>query len=88
MAQKINHWARCVSHAVKAPSVRPTLPYTNSETVIPANAGIQLNKTGFRVTPGMTIMGKGSSTHYTGVVTRKFLRLSANCFLVNLFLSH
>ncbi len=45
--------------------VRPTLLYTHSEAVIPAKAGIQPSKTGFRVKPGMTIKVKGLSTHYT-----------------------
>jgi hypothetical protein len=31
-----------------------TFLYTNSEAVIPAKAGIQPRKTGFRVKPGMT----------------------------------
>jgi len=53
---------------------RPTLFWTHSEAVIPAKlvpacfkrgAGIQLNKIGFRVKPGMTIKGKGRSTRYT-----------------------
>jgi len=34
--------------------VNLTLPYINSEAVIPAKAGIQIEKTGFRVKPGMT----------------------------------
>jgi len=38
------------------------LRYTNSSTVIPAKAGIQIEKTGFRVKPGMTIKGKGIVT--------------------------
>ena len=45
--------------------VRLTLLYINFEAVIPAKAGIQLGKTGFRVKPGMTINGKGFMTHYT-----------------------
>jgi hypothetical protein len=44
--------------------VRPTLLYINSETVIPAKAGIQLANTGFRVKPGMTIKVKGLLTEY------------------------
>jgi len=48
--------------------VRPTRLYTHSGAVIPAKAGIQLNKTGFRVNPGMTIKVKGLSTHYTRVI--------------------
>ena len=47
--------------------VRPTLLYINSEAVIPAKAGIQLRKIGFRVKPGMTIKVKGLMTHYTRV---------------------
>jgi len=53
--------------------VRPTLLYTHSGAVIPAKAGIQLNKTGFRVKPGMTIKVKGLSTHYTSVVSLTLL---------------
>ena len=45
--------------------VLPTLLYINSETVIPAKAGIQLTNTGFRVKPGMTIKVKGLLTQYT-----------------------
>ncbi len=45
--------------------VRLTLLYINFEAVIPAKAGIQFGKTGFRVKPGMTINGKGFMTHYT-----------------------
>ncbi len=51
--------------------VRPTLLYINFEGVIPAKAGIQLKKTGFRVKPGMTIKVKGLSTHYTRLVQAK-----------------
>jgi hypothetical protein len=35
------------------------------ESVIPAKAGIQSGKTGFRVKPGMTTGVKGLMTHYT-----------------------
>jgi hypothetical protein len=35
-----------------------TLPYINSEAVIPAKAGIQPVNTGFRVKPGMTNIRK------------------------------
>jgi hypothetical protein len=45
--------------------VRLTLLYISSDVVIPAKAGIQKGKTGFRVKPGMTIKGKGFMTHYT-----------------------
>ena len=34
--------------------MRPTLLDINFDVVIPANAGIQVGKTGFRVKPGMT----------------------------------
>src|SRR3990172_3692348 len=62
--------SRCRDHSRSPPEarasvVRPTLLYTHSGAVIPAKAGIQLNKTGFRVKPGMTIKVKGLSTHYT-----------------------
>ncbi|MCJ7746425.1 MAG: hypothetical protein MUP27_01675, partial [Desulfobacterales bacterium] len=51
-----------------APSVvRPTLLYISSEAVIPAKAGIQIENTGFRVKPGMTIKVKGLLTQYTSV---------------------
>jgi hypothetical protein len=73
MAHTISDWPHCMSPAVKAPSVCLTLLYTSSETAIPANAGIHLKKTGFRVKPGMTIIGKRRSTHYPSVVTRTFL---------------
>jgi hypothetical protein len=43
--------------------VRLILLYTNSEAVIPAKAGIQIEYTGFRVKPGMTKKGKGLLTH-------------------------
>ena len=52
--------------------VNLTLLYINFETVIPAEAGIQIRKTGFpgraragRVKPGMTIKVKLFMTHYT-----------------------
>jgi hypothetical protein len=53
--------------------VLPKLLYINSETVIPAKAGIQLTNTGFPrikygaglVKPGMTIKVKGLLTQYT-----------------------
>jgi hypothetical protein len=35
--------------------MRTTLLYMSSEVVIPAKAGIQIENTGFRVKPGMTI---------------------------------
>ena len=35
--------------------VRPTLLSISSDTVIPAEAGIQIENAGFRVKPGMTI---------------------------------
>jgi hypothetical protein len=44
--------------------VHPTLLYINSETVIPAKAGIQIANTGFRVKPGMTIKVKELLTQY------------------------
>jgi hypothetical protein len=44
--------------------VRLTLLNINFEGVIPANAGIQLENTGFRVKPGMTIKGNGFMTHH------------------------
>ena len=47
--------------------MRPTLLYINSEPVIPAEAGIQLRNTGFRVKPGMTIKVKGLLTQYTTI---------------------
>jgi hypothetical protein len=34
--------------------VNLTLPYIHAQAVIPAEAGIQLRNTGFRVKPGMT----------------------------------
>ena len=37
----------------------------NFETVIPTKAGIQLQKTGFRVKPGMTIKKKSFLRHLT-----------------------
>ena len=46
-------------------AVRPTLLYISSEAVIPAKAGIQIENTGFRVKPGMTIKVKGLLTQYT-----------------------
>src|SRR3972149_3399823 len=55
------------AHWIPPSVVRPTLLYTHSGAVIPAKAGIQLNKTGFRVKPGMTIKVKGLSTHYTSL---------------------
>ena len=45
--------------------MRPTLVYISYEAVIPAKAGIQFRKTGFRVKPGMTIKVKGLLTQYT-----------------------
>jgi hypothetical protein len=45
-----------------------TLFYINSEVVIPAKAGIQLNNTGFRIKPGMTNKAKTFLNHYTSVV--------------------
>ena len=57
------------AESVFVPSVvSPTLLYINSEAVIPAKAGIQLRKIGFRVKPGMTIKVKGLMTHYTRVL--------------------
>ena len=50
---------------LKSSAVRPTLLYINSETVIPAKAGIQFANTGFRAKPGMTIKVKGLLTQYT-----------------------
>jgi len=44
--------------------VRPTLLYMIPEAVIPAKAGIQIEKNGFRVRPGMTIKVKGLFTRY------------------------
>jgi hypothetical protein len=44
--------------------VNLTLLYINSQTVIPAKAGIQLRNTGFRVKPGMTNKRKRFLTHY------------------------
>jgi hypothetical protein len=41
--------------------------YINSEVVIPAKAGIQLRKTGFRVQPGMTSEEKQFMTRYTSL---------------------
>jgi len=56
------------------------LLYINSETVIPAKAGIQLANTGFPrikygaglVKPGMTIKVKGLLTQYTWKVRSIF----------------
>ena len=45
--------------------LRPTLLYIISQTVIPAEAGIQFRHPGFRVKPGMTIKVKGLLTHYS-----------------------
>jgi hypothetical protein len=42
--------------------VRLTLLYIGSEVVIPAKAGIQIENTGFRLKPGMTIKVKGLLT--------------------------
>ena len=42
-----------------------TLLYIHAKAVIPAEAGIQRRKTGFRVKPGMTIIEKGLMIHYT-----------------------
>jgi len=47
--------------------MRLTFLYTNSEAVIPAKAGIQLRKTGFRVKPGMTNKGKGVQALHTRI---------------------
>ena len=45
-----------------------TLLYISSEDVIPAKAGIQIENTGFRVKPGMTIKVKGLLTQYIRVI--------------------
>ena len=45
--------------------VRRTLLNISSDAVIPAKAGIQIENTGFRVKPGMTIKVKGLLTQYT-----------------------
>jgi membrane fusion protein, heavy metal efflux system len=50
--------------------VLPTLLYINSEVVIPAKAGIQRRKTGFRVKPGMTIKVKRLMEHSIRFVLR------------------
>ena len=50
--------------------VRPTLLYISSEAVIPAKAGIQIENTGFRVKPGMTIKVKGLLTQYNSSFKR------------------
>jgi hypothetical protein len=42
--------------------------YIDSETVIPAKAGIQPRNTGFWVKPGMTNKGKRFLKHYTNMV--------------------
>jgi hypothetical protein len=44
--------------------LRPALLYISSQAVIPAKAGIQIENTGFRVKPGMTIKAKGLLTQY------------------------
>ena len=44
--------------------MRLTLLSISSEAVIPAKAGIQIENTGFRVKPGMTIKVKGLLTQY------------------------
>ena len=49
--------------------MRRTLLYISSEAVIPAKAGIQIENTGFRVKPGMTIKVKGLLTHYISCIT-------------------
>ena len=49
--------------------VRPTLLNIRSEAVIPAKAGIQIENTGFRVKPGMTIKVKRLLTQYTKVLS-------------------
>ena len=51
--------------------VRPTLLYMSPETVIPAKAGIQIENTGFRVKPGMTIKVKGLLTQYTNLMNSR-----------------
>jgi hypothetical protein len=45
--------------------VNLTLLYVNSGVVIPAKAGIQLKKTGFRIRSGMTEYVKRFLKHYT-----------------------
>jgi hypothetical protein len=56
----------CSGQAYLQSSVVNLTPlYINSEVVIPAKAGIQLRKTGFRVKPGMTNKEKEFMTHYT-----------------------
>ncbi len=50
--------------------VRPTLLYISSEVVIPAKAGIQIETTGFRVKPGMTIKVKGLVTQCSSMAMK------------------
>jgi hypothetical protein len=50
---------------IKSSVVNLTLLYITSEVVIPAKAGIQLRKTGFRVKPGMTNEEKEFMTHHS-----------------------
>ena len=47
--------------------VRPILLSISSESVIPAKAGIQIENTGFRVKPGMTIKTKGLLMQYARI---------------------
>jgi hypothetical protein len=42
------------------------VPYISSDAVIPAKAEIQIENTGFRVKPGMTIKVKRLLTQYIG----------------------
>jgi hypothetical protein len=45
--------------------VNLTLLYNNLRDVIPATAGIQIEKTGFRIKSGMTKCVKSFMKHYT-----------------------
>ena len=49
--------------------VRPILLSISSESVIPAKAGIQIEKTGFRIKSGMTQCVKLFLRHYTSIVS-------------------
>jgi len=65
--------------------VCPTLLYIGSEDVIPAQAGIQIENTGFPVKPGMTIKVKGLLTQYTKIISDFRLWISRNtcCMILN-----
>jgi hypothetical protein len=50
----MEYWSTGVLRTKLTNAVNLTLLYISSGTVIPAKAGIQIGKTGFRVKPGMT----------------------------------